>query len=84
MSLLLLYRPRYESLEYGDGYIPRELPKEKPKQVELRRVLEQELGKKVAELKKIEAIDSALAKEKRNRIQWEIEELLFMVMFLDD
>ncbi len=84
MSLLLLYRPRYESLEYGDGYIPQELPKEKRKQLELRKELEKELGRKVAALKQLDALDSAVAKQQRNRIQWEIEELLFVVMYLDD
>lgn len=84
MSLLLLYRPRYEQLEYGDGYIPQALPKQRAKELELRAVLEQQLTKKVAELRQIEHVESVIAKTRRNQIQWEIEELLFMVMYLDD
>lgn len=82
MSLLLLYRPRYDDLEYGDGYIPRAKPVEleKRKEVEFRKELESLLTEKVTELKAVGKEDVA----RRNAIEWEIEELLFMVMYLDD
>jgi len=79
VSLFLLYRPRYEYLEI-DGYIPKpkELRKVEKKTRSLREELDAQLSKKVVALKRVESV------QQRSQIEWEIEELLFMVMYLDD